>query len=113
MLLVKSIYEYSGNFPKEEVYGLSSQMRRSAISVPSNIAEGCGRASSKELGNFLNIALGSLSELDTQLEISRLLGFHNEHHLYSEIKHLLTKVRQMMLNLIKSITEKRNSPHNA
>ncbi len=113
MLLVKLVYEHSKNFPKEEVYGLTSQMRRTAVSVPSNIAEGCGRSSSKELGNFLNIALGSLSELDTQLELSRMLGFDFEHSKYSELKELLTKVRQMMLRLIKSISEKRNSPHNS
>lgn len=113
MLLVKHVYEISKSFPREEVYGLTSQMRRAAVSVPSNIAEGCGRSSSRELGNFLNIALGSISELDTQLELSRMLGFDFDNSKYTELKELLTKVRQMLLRLIKSISEKRNSPHNS
>jgi four helix bundle protein len=73
--LVVAIYRETAAFPKEEIYGLTTQVRRSAISIPSNIAEGAGRNSSKELVHFLGIASGSRAELDTQLEISMQLGF--------------------------------------
>ena len=65
--LVENIYSITANFPQNEVYGLTAQIRRAAVSVPSNIAEGCGRRSDKELMNFLYIASGSLAELETQL----------------------------------------------
>ena len=70
MTLVTKIYKVSENFPKHEVYGLSSQIRRASISIPSNIAEGAGRKGGKEFTRFLYIALGSLSEIETQLEMS-------------------------------------------
>jgi len=75
MLLVSEIYEQTATYPKEELYGLTSQIRRSAVSVPSNIAEGYGRRSTREYARFLQISIGSLYELDTQLEISRNLGY--------------------------------------
>jgi four helix bundle protein len=68
--LVKSIYLLTQSFPKEEVFGLTSQMRRAAVSIPSNIAEGAARAGNKEFAQFLNMARGSLSELETQLLIA-------------------------------------------
>jgi len=73
--LATHIYQVTEKFPKSEIYGLTSQMRRAAVSVPSNIAEGAARFSSKEFAQFLNIAGGSLSELDTQLEIAFNLNF--------------------------------------
>ncbi len=78
--LAQCIYELSESFPKAEIYGLTSQMRRAAVSVPSNIAEGAARFSSKEFAQFLNIAGGSLSELDTQVEIAARLGYLSEQH---------------------------------
>ncbi len=75
MRLVKLIYSATKSFPKEELFGLTSQMRRCAVSVPSNIAEGSARASRRELAQFLNVAKGSLSELETQLLISVELGY--------------------------------------
>ena len=72
---VAKIYDISSSFPKEEMYGLTGQLRRAAVSIPSNIAEGCARASSKQILNFVNIAIGSLAEIETQLEIAVVLGF--------------------------------------
>ena len=73
--LATEIYKLTETFPKSEIYGLVSQMRRAAVSVPSNIAEGAARNSNKEFAQFLNIAGGSLSELDTQIEIATNLGY--------------------------------------
>ncbi len=75
MDLVTDIYKLTYEFPKEELYGLSNQMRRAAVSIPSNIAEGAARNSKKEFIQFLHISLGSLAEVETQLIISNNLGF--------------------------------------
>jgi four helix bundle protein len=80
MALVKNVYEITRTFPREEVYGLAAQLRRAAVSVPSNLAEGAARTGQKEFAQFLNIASGSLSELETQLLISAELGFLNRDH---------------------------------
>ena len=78
MALVTEIYKLSKSFPKDETYGLTAQMRRSAVSIPSNIAEGYGRKSTNEYIRFLYIASGSLYELQTQLEISLNLQYLSE-----------------------------------
>lgn len=75
MEIVEKIYKTTSSFPSHERYGLTSQIRRAAVSVPSNIAEGAARQTPKELINFLHIAQGSLSELDTHLDIAKNLDF--------------------------------------
>jgi len=74
IVLTKMIYEFTEKLPKSEKYGLISQMRRTAVSVPSNVAEGAGRNSNAELRNFVNIALGSLTELETQIILCKELS---------------------------------------
>ena len=91
MVLVTKIYTVTNNFPKEEVFGLTSQIKRSAISIPSNIAEGLGRESSKELLRFLKISIGSLFELQTQLEIAKNIIYLDEEtfkNLYEDTREL-------------------------
>jgi len=75
MDLVERIYETTKTFPREEIYGLTSQLRRAAGSVPSNIAEGAAGRSSIQFKNYLSVAIGSLNEVDTQLEIARRIGY--------------------------------------
>jgi four helix bundle protein len=75
MDFVVHVYSMTKRFPKEEIYALTAQLRRAAVSVPSNIAEGSRRATSKDRNHFFVIALGSLSEAETQLEIARRLGY--------------------------------------
>lgn len=94
------IYKATQTFPEEEKYGMSSQMRRAAVSIPSNIAEGHGRNSKKEFIHFLSIARGSVSELMTQLLISQKLEFCSE-QITSEIISNLTEIDKMIVGLIK------------
>jgi len=103
MELVTDIYSLTKSFPKEEVYGLTSQIRRSSISVPSNIAEGAARKSKTEFIQFLYIALGSLSELETQLDISNRLKYLKSK---DELDGKITHVRKLLLGLIKYVKEK-------
>lgn len=79
--LVNFVYNLTKNYPKEEIFGLTNQMRRCAVSVPSNIAEGCGRNTSKETIHFLFIARGSLYELETQFYLSADQNYLNEEEL--------------------------------
>lgn len=97
------IYNQINKFPDFEKFVLSSQMRKSSVSIPSNIAEGFGRQSSKELIHFLYIALGSLSELETQIEIAFRLNYIQETKISNE-KIKFTRI--LITNLIKSIKNK-------
>ena len=81
--LCKAVYEATGSFPRAEMFGLTSQMRRAAVSIPSNIAEGHGRGTTKDYRQFLHIARGSLCELDTQVLISRELQFLTNENAFS------------------------------
>jgi four helix bundle protein len=103
MGLVKLVYEVSAAFPREEVYGLTSQVRRAAVSVPSNIAEGAARGTNKEFLQFLYTARGSLSEVETQLLLARDLGFIQD---ISAIEANIDKVFGLLGGLIKSIQER-------
>jgi four helix bundle protein len=106
IIFVSKIYEITGNFPKEEIYGIVSQMRRAAISIPSNIAEGAGRNHKKEFVQFLYIALGSLSELETQLIIAQNLKFFNDNNIFEP----LIIIRHQLLSLIKSLNPITHNP---
>jgi four helix bundle protein len=96
------IYRMTQGFPREEVYGLSSQIRRAAVSVPSNIAEGQGRLTVGEFKHFLGIARGSNHELQTQLEIARLLEF-GDSVLIGEAESLSQEVGKMIYALLESL----------
>ncbi len=97
--LILSIYKVTKTFPKEEMFGLVSQMRRASVSIPSNIAEGSARAGTKEFIQFLRIAYGSGSELETQLLLAKDLKLINEKD-YTIINSLLTEVMKMLNSLM-------------
>jgi len=105
MELVKEIYRVTREFPKEEIYGLVSQMRRAAVSVPSNISEGAARGGDREFMQFLIIARGSLSELETQSLIARDLGYRQD---ASNIQERIDRIFVMIGGLIKSLRERAN-----
>lgn len=94
--LVEVIYQKTGTFPSSEQFGLTSQMRRAAVSIPSNIAEGAARQGEKEYVQFLYIALGSLAELETQAIIAKRLGYFEELQTFEIIESL----RRKMINFI-------------
>jgi len=100
--LVKEIYKLTEGFPKEEMYGLVAQMRRSAISIPSNVAEGFKRHHNKEYKQFLYITLGSCAELETQITISKELRYVQE-NAEGRLLEILDHVGRMISNLIKKL----------
>jgi len=100
--LVVNIYKKIEEFPKEELYGLTSQIKRSAISIPSNIAEGSGRGSDKDFNRFLDISLGSSFELETQLIIANRLRFLNEAD-FSALSEQLDEEQKMIIGLQKKL----------
>lgn len=102
MEFVKEIYLITDKFPRSELYGFTFQMRRAAVSVPSNIAEGAARKGTKEFKQFLNIAQGSASELDTQIELALLLGFIDNNK-YTVLMDKITQISKMLYGLSRSI----------
>ena len=104
MAVAKTIYDLTRHFPEEEKYGLVSQMRRAAVSIPCNIAEGAARRGKKEFRNFLSVAQGSLSELDTQLEISLMLGYLRREEI-QQLWNQLIRVDKMLTSLIRSLSK--------
>lgn len=103
MDLVDAIYSITKKFPDSEKFGLTSQMRRSAISVPSNISEGAARSSNAEFAHFLNIAKGSLSELETQILISKRQNYASD---LTDILELIGKVSSQLNGLYKHVKKK-------
>ena len=102
--LTLAVYKITSNFPKEEVYGLTSQIRRASSSIPTNISEGCGRNSDKEFNQFLNIALGSASETEYLLILSKDLNYINIESfeiLEKEINIIKSKIYKLKQILIK------------
>ncbi len=98
--LVKEIYRLTNSFPKGEIYGLTNQLRRASISVPSNIAEGMSRDTNKDISRFLVIARSSLVEIDTQIEISLSLNYIEGEDII-KLEELVVRVFQMLSKLIK------------
>lgn len=102
MVLVTEIYTITSNFPATELYGLTNQLRRSAVSIPSNIAEGYGRNVTGDYKRFLQIAVGSLFELQTQIEIAFNLKYFHE-DVFNELMQKTNELELMMLSLIRKI----------
>lgn len=99
------IYELTDRLPEEEKFGLVSQMRRASISIPCNIAEGAARKGKREFRNFLSMAQGSLSELDTQLDLAILLNYFSKDDV-RETDGLLMRIDKMLTGLIRSLDKK-------
>lgn len=104
MELAESIYSVTAEFPKEEQFGLTAQIRRAAVSIASNIAEGAARNSNKEFMQFLYVAMGSLSEVETQLLLAERLRLTNKIMVYEEVE----SIRKMLLGLIKFLKKRNN-----
>ncbi len=103
MEIVADVYALTTRFPKEERYGLTAQIRRAAVSVPANIAEGKARFGSGEYRHFVSIALGSVAELQTELDIAERLRFAGAEDL-APVRRKLDSVGRMLLNLAKKLT---------
>lgn len=100
--IVKDVYRMTGAFPRQESYGLTSQMRRASVSIPSNIAEGFNRFQNKEYKRFLYIALGSCAELETQIEIASELEYIDNKQ-KKELSDKIDHESRMLTNLIKKL----------
>jgi len=103
--LTLAVYKATASFPTAELYGLTSQMRRAAASIPANIAEGCGRTGDAELTRFLRMAMGSASELEYHLLLSRDLGLI-EPDVHTELEATTVRVKRMLTGLIQRLTAK-------
>ncbi|MCL4503129.1 MAG: four helix bundle protein [Deltaproteobacteria bacterium] len=100
--LTLDIYKVTGNFPREEVYGLTNQIRRSCASIPANIAEGCGRNRDADFSRFLQIAMGSAAELEYHLLLSHDLCILNDSD-YEKLSERTVEVKQMLTSFIKKL----------
>ncbi|MFL6313670.1 MAG: four helix bundle protein [Terriglobales bacterium] len=106
-LLALAAYDATANFPKQEMFGLVSQIRRCASSIPANIAEGCGRRGNGEFHRFLQIAMGSASELEYHLLLSRDLKFLHA-DLHTSLNSRVEEVKRMLSSLIRKVDEERS-----
>ncbi|WP_309608862.1 four helix bundle protein [Flavobacterium sp.] len=104
MVIVTNCYIITSNFPKEELFGLTSQIRRCAISIPSNISEGYGRGTNKDYHRFLKISLGSLFEFQTQIEIAFNLKYISEND-FDKIYEESREIERMLSSFIKKIKD--------
>lgn len=105
MALVTEVYQLTEPFPRTEIYGLTSQIRRCAVSIPSNIAEGYGRTGNKDYLKFLNIAVGSLFEVQTQLEIAYNLKYINEPN-FNKIFEDTRELERMLSSFIRKVSQR-------
>ncbi len=105
MELTVVIYRLTQGFPREEMFGLAAQLRRAAVSIPSNIAEGQGRLNTREFRQFLGVSRGSICELQTQLEIARALNIGDQ-NLLGEAEDLSDRVRKMLFKLLAALQSK-------
>jgi four helix bundle protein len=101
-LLTLAVYKATQVFPKDEIYGLTSQLRRAVSSIPTNIAEGCGRSSQADRARFFDIAFGSASEVEYQLLLSRDLGYLKDAE-FTELDDAATEVKRMLAGLLKNL----------
>lgn len=100
--LTLEIYSITKLFPREEIYTLTNQLRRAAISVPCNIAEGCGKASQKDLANFLNIGLGSANECEYLLLLAKDLNYLSVEK-YSDLENTINNIKAMLIKLLAKV----------
>ncbi len=107
--LVIDLYEHTSSFPREEIFGLTSQVRRASSSIPANIAEGCGRGTSAALTSFLRIAAGSASELEYHLLLARDLGFLSP-QAHEPLERRTREIKRMLASFLKAIQRGREQP---
>ncbi|MDO4224669.1 MAG: four helix bundle protein [Bergeyella zoohelcum] len=105
--LVKEVYPLTSKFPKEELFGMVSQIRRAVASIPTNIAEGCGRLTDKEFGRFIDISLGSVNETEYLLFLSAELGYLSEEE-FLPFSEKINIIRQKLIQLRKKLLEQNN-----
>jgi four helix bundle protein len=105
MTLAKNVYLSTTHFPANEKYGLTSQINRAAVSIPSNIAEGAGRESVKEFSHFISIALGSAYELETQILLSESFGFQSKESFLS-MHHEIGRLQKMLVSFKRALIKK-------
>lgn len=103
IVLVVKVYKVVKSFPPEELYSLTSQIKKAAVSIPSNISEGYGRNADKSFNHFLDIARGSLYELETQLIIAKALDFIQDFDLYNEVVSLINEESKMINSFSKTL----------
>jgi four helix bundle protein len=101
--IVLQVYKLTQSFPKEEIYALTSQLKRASVSIPSNIAEGFGRQTDKSFNHFLNISRGSLNEIETQLIIAKELGFIQDENLYNDLLFIIEEESKMINAFAKNL----------